>query len=276
MFKIGVFSQLTGVTIKALRHYDSIGLLKPAGVDRSTGYRFYTAGQINRLNRILALKDLGLSLAEIGQVLDKDLPAAELRGMLRLKQSQLHQSIAEEQARLARVEARLQQIEREGELPAHEIVVRRVPDQHVLRCRENLAGPWEIGPFFLKVNRALRKASIESTGPWLALYWHEEYRERDLDVEAAIPVADSAPASLPLEDGRKMIAGTLPAAQVASTLCSMYSQADVFAANRDLCAWIETNGYTVPDAPCREVYATPPRPGEAVLFEIQLEVEPVR
>ena len=91
MFRIGAFSQLTGVTIKTLRYYDSVGLLQPAEVDRFTGYRTYTLAQMDRLNRILALKDLGLSLDEIKRVLVDDPDAAELRGMLRLKRAQIHQ-----------------------------------------------------------------------------------------------------------------------------------------------------------------------------------------
>lgn len=272
MFKIGTFSQVTSVTIKALRYYDRVGLLKLAEVDRFTGYRYYTVDQIDRLNRILALKDLGLSLDEVRQVLCENPSAEELRGMLRLKQAQLRQTISEEQARLERVEARLRQIEREGELPTHEVVVREVAAQKVLRYREILRSAGEIKPFFVRIGQALRSGAVEATGSWMALYWHGEYREYDLDVEAAIPVGDGAPGSLPLDDERIMRVGTLPAVMVASTLCRMASQTDVFAANRDLCTWIDANGYTILDAPCREVYPAAPQPGEPVIFEVQLPV----
>lgn len=273
MFKIGAFSQLTGVSIKTLRHYDHVGLLKPAEVDRFTGYRYYTAAQIDRLNRILALKDLGLSLEAVGHVLDENPSAAEMRGMLRLKQAQLRQTIAEEQARLERVEARLRQIEREGQMPVHEVVVRSVPAQSVLAYRDLLAGPWKIGPFFLAVAAALRQHRIEAVGPWLALYYHGEYREYDLDVEAAIPVGEGAPDAVPVGERGALGRRTLPAVQVASTLCRMESQADVYAANRDLGRWIEENGYRVAHAPAREVYAEAPQPGQPVIFEVQVVVE---
>ena len=95
MFKIGDFSKISQVSMRMLRHYDEIGLLKPAHVDPFTGYRSYSADQLPRLNRILALRDLGLSLEEIGRVLDDDLPASELRGMLRLKQAELRQRRAD-------------------------------------------------------------------------------------------------------------------------------------------------------------------------------------
>jgi DNA-binding transcriptional MerR regulator len=86
MIKIGDFSKLAHVSIKTLHHYDDLGLLKPIHVDRYSGYRYYDIGQLSRLNRILALKDLGLSLEQVIELLRADLSTAEMRGMLRLKQ----------------------------------------------------------------------------------------------------------------------------------------------------------------------------------------------
>ena len=91
MFKIGDFSKLAQVSVKTLRHYGKMGLIKPAWIDRFSGYRYYTADQLPRLNRILALKDLGFSLEQIRQLLRDDLPAAELRGMMRMKQAEVEQ-----------------------------------------------------------------------------------------------------------------------------------------------------------------------------------------
>ena len=93
MFRIGEFSKLSQVSVKTLRYYDQIGLLHPAEVDRFTSYRYYSTDQLHRLNRILALKDLGLSLEQIGLVLDHDLSPDELRGMLRMKQLELEQQV---------------------------------------------------------------------------------------------------------------------------------------------------------------------------------------
>ena len=70
MFSIGEFARLGAVSIRTLRHYDEIGLLPPAEVDPVTGYRFYSAKQLRQLNRIVALKDLGLTLGQIRQLLD--------------------------------------------------------------------------------------------------------------------------------------------------------------------------------------------------------------
>ncbi|MEJ2749906.1 MAG: helix-turn-helix domain-containing protein, partial [Anaerolineae bacterium] len=109
MLKIGEFAKEADVTVKTLRHYARLGLLKPAWIDRFTGYRYYAREQMPRLNRIMALKDLGFTLEQIGRILTENLTVDELRGMLRLKCAELEQRIEEEQARLARVEARLRQ-----------------------------------------------------------------------------------------------------------------------------------------------------------------------
>jgi DNA-binding transcriptional MerR regulator len=107
MFKIGDFSRLGQVSVRMLRHYDDLGLLKPAQVDRFTDYRYYTIEQLPRLNRILALKDLGVPLEKIAELLQKDLPLAALQDLLRSKQADLYQQIQNDRARLNRLSARL-------------------------------------------------------------------------------------------------------------------------------------------------------------------------
>src|SRR5690242_12529531 len=114
MFSIGDFAALGRVSVRMLRHYDAIGLLPPARVDPATGYRSYSAAQLSRLNRIIALKDLGFTLEQVGAILSEKVDVTELRGMLRLRRAQLHDHLSQEGARLTRVEARLRLIEIEG------------------------------------------------------------------------------------------------------------------------------------------------------------------
>ena len=93
MFKIGDFSKLSRVSVKTLRYYDELGLLKPTYVDRFTGYRYYSADQLPRLNRILALKDLGFSLEQTMRLLEGALVPAQMREILRMKQAELQQRV---------------------------------------------------------------------------------------------------------------------------------------------------------------------------------------
>src|SRR5919107_2651682 len=92
MLSIGHFARHGRVSVRMLRHYDAIGLLQPACVDRATGYRSYDAGQLSRLNRIVALKGLGFTLEQVRYILD-EVSVEELRGMLRLRQAELQSQI---------------------------------------------------------------------------------------------------------------------------------------------------------------------------------------
>src|SRR6266576_3091195 len=112
MLSIGEFAQLAQVSPRTLRHYNDLGLLVPSRVDAATGYRFYEVRQLARLHRILALRDLGFALEQIGPVVDGQPSVDELRGMLVLRRAQIESAVAEEQARLRRVEARLRFLER--------------------------------------------------------------------------------------------------------------------------------------------------------------------
>ena len=135
MLKISDFSKLSLVSVKALRYYDERGLLKPARVDPSTGYRFYSASQLTRLNRILAMKDMGLDLSQIALLLDQEPTPHQIRGMLRLKQVELHQQLEEGQARLARIEAWLQAFEQEATMPEYDVVIKSVVALRVAQAR---------------------------------------------------------------------------------------------------------------------------------------------
>jgi DNA-binding transcriptional MerR regulator len=117
MLKIGDFARLSNVSVRTLRYYDDLGLIAPARVDELTGYRYYSIDQLPRLNRLLALKDLGFSLDQIARVLIEGVTHAQLRGMLVLKRAEVEDLLSEEQRRLERIEARLREIEQEDTMP---------------------------------------------------------------------------------------------------------------------------------------------------------------
>jgi DNA-binding transcriptional MerR regulator len=101
MFRIGEFSRFSRVSVKMLRHYDELGLLPPARVDAQTNYRYYSADQLPRLHRIVALKDLGFSLEQIGVMLDGDPSTEQLTGMLKLRRAELQKQVRDARLQLA-------------------------------------------------------------------------------------------------------------------------------------------------------------------------------
>ena len=126
MLKIGEFSRLSQATVKTLHHYDEIGLLVPAHIDKFTKHRYYSVEQLPHIHRIMALKALGLSLEQIKLMLSERLDTQQVRGMLRLKQSEIQQRLSEEQAQLAQVEFRLRMIEMEENMPELEVIVKKI------------------------------------------------------------------------------------------------------------------------------------------------------
>lgn len=272
MLKIGDFSKLVQVSVKTLRYYADLGLLKPAWIDRFTSYRYYTPEQLPRLNRILALKDLGFSLDQIQLLLRKELPPTELRGMLRLKVAELEQLVQAEQARLARIEARLHQIDQEGSQPFYEVVLKSAPRQRILGLRQTVPAYDDIFGLFQRLCAHLRAHGVETDAadPSLAIYYDQEYRERDVDVEVAAPLTASIPT------GPGMTVRMLPAVERLACAVHHGRLEDLLHAYNALLTWIERSGYRVA-GPNRELYLRGPEPGCAqadVLAEVQFPVEP--
>ncbi|HZX07212.1 MerR family transcriptional regulator [Kribbella sp.] len=89
-WRVGALAEATGLSVRTLHHYDEIGLLRP-GWRTTSGHRQYDAADVRRLHRIVALRGFGLSLAEIGQVLDGELtdPRALIRAQLEVVEEQL-------------------------------------------------------------------------------------------------------------------------------------------------------------------------------------------
>ena len=126
MLKIGEFAQLSQVSVKTLRYYDNFGLISPEHIDPFTNYRYYTVEQLPRIHRIMALKEIGLSLDQIKLMLDEELPAEQIRGMLRLKQNEAEQQVREARQRQSLIAFRLHMIEAEADFPELDVVIKRL------------------------------------------------------------------------------------------------------------------------------------------------------
>lgn len=244
MLNIGDFASHGRVSVRMLRHYDAIGLLRPARVDPVSGYRSYEASQLARLNRVIALKELGFTLQQVRDVLDERVDAAELRGMLRLRRAQLAEAIAADELRLARVEARLRTIESEGTMSAHDVVVKPVPPVRVAQLA-GVAASYEpedigpvIGPLFAELCRRLAAAGIEAAGPSVAHYREAPEGGGSVLVLAAVPVG---PAVRP--DGHDFEVLDLPPIEAAATIVHRGAMDEVLGTVQELARFIDENGY---------------------------------
>jgi DNA-binding transcriptional MerR regulator len=199
MLKIGDFSHLSHVSVRMLRHYDELGLLKPVQVDRFTGYRYYSIEQLPRLNRILALKDLGFSLDQIAQLLAANDVSVDVGTLLHQKHSELQQQICTDQARLRRIETRLRLIEQEQTMSAYEVVIKAMPALTVASRREVVATKDAMSEgcrqMAEEIGQWMQQTGTPGTGAWFAIYHNTGYTETDIDVEMAAPIGAPAAAT---------------------------------------------------------------------------------
>jgi DNA-binding transcriptional MerR regulator len=260
MFSIGDFARIGGVSVRTLRYYEEAGLLAPAAVAQTTGYRSYSAHQLLRLHRIVALKDLGLSLRQLAPLLD-ELSAEQLRGMLLLKRAQLRERLAEEQLRLDRVESRLRHIESEDQMPV-DIVLKELPAFRaaVIRCAEpdldfSTMAP-VVEPAFAELRKRLNAADVRIAGPLFLFY--EPVSEDTVIPNVAVDIGDQ---SAPVDDLIAEI--TLPAITAATTLYRGEPGHDAIGPLYvQLARWAEAHGYSI-DGPGRDLFIGPLEEGSS-------------
>ena len=206
MFKIGEFSHIARVSTRTLRYYDQIGLFTPALVDGQSGYRLYSADQLPSLNRILALRDMGFSLDEIGPLVARSVSTDELRGMLTMRRSAVEREIEDQIGRLRLIETRIDAID-VGE-PDVELVERHEPPRRFLSVRERCS---DVGHAVVVMSEI---AMLAGTERGLAALWLSEFSDHELDLRMGI--LDIPEDGLRLSDGRSLEASTLPGTDVVS------------------------------------------------------------
>ena len=279
MFKIGDFSKLGQVSTRMLRHYDQMGLLRPSQTDTWTGYRYYTIDQLARLHRIIALKELGFSLEQIADLLNRGdtLPVTELRGMLKLRQAEISRELQAKQAQLMGIEARLQQLEQAGHPSPYEIVVKSLEAQTIASIRQIVPHVGEMDYYcrvlYEELYGLLRQARLAPLEPELTLYHNEEYLETNLDVEVALPVA-------PMTQNRddRLTVRELPGVELAAALIYEGPLRAMEPAILALITYVGTHNHVIA-GPLRELHHSGPvhingHPVPSAVVELQIPITP--
>jgi DNA-binding transcriptional MerR regulator len=243
MFRIGDFSRLARVTIRTLHHYDEAGLLQPAHVDPGTGYRYYVATQLETLQRILLLKDLGFALEEIRTLLGAD--PQHLATTLASRRAQLLDGIAADRSRLRRLEALQDAVAGEpGAAPAP--VLRETPAVEVYSIRRRVPGLGAaVEAMFEAAEAAVASVRARRDASPFTIFHDLEYRESDADVEVCIPVKGGAATHI----GTRIVAAAPSMGCV--TYHGPYDRTPALYAA--MLRWIDRSGLRI-DGPLREVY----------------------
>lgn len=195
MFKIGEFARITGVTLRTLRHYDEMGLLSPSRF-ADNDYRMYTANDLQKMQQILSLRDLGMPLERIRQV-TQGLSREDFLLILREHSAALHQELEQLQTRIARLEHRLQEVH------MYSPEIRSIPARHVLSTKgtaqdyQHVTAP--MNALWDRLCKHVEQHPVERTGPDTVI-WHGNYGEMEaFTLELIFPVAAEAPTAEGIE-----------------------------------------------------------------------------
>lgn len=188
MFKIGEFSNLVRVSPRMLRHYEKCGLLYPVEIDKFTGYRQYSAGQIPLVQNIVMLRDMGFSIDEIGEVLPNLDDFAYMDKVLRTKADAVQSVIEAQQIRLERLLEMSSTMRKERNIMIYEVELKKIPAVKVLSLRGIIPKYNEEGILWSKLGQYIGEKGIQCHSDGYSTYFDEEYKDADPDVEIAIPV----------------------------------------------------------------------------------------
>lgn len=264
MFAIGEFARLARVTVKALRHYDELGLLKPRRVDTATGYRYYSAEQLPRLNRILVLKDLGFSLPATASLLDAGISVEELRGILRLRLHEQETRVAAETARLRALEVLIENLAKET--TAMDVLVKQSPEGWLVSCTGRVERYSAIGPLYAPVFRSLGARAAQAL---CVAIWHEDATSEDGILAEAGALLSEKVEAIPPAATRWLEAETVASYVHHGSFERLKSAYD------GLLAWLERTDFA-PSGPARELYlkigANVRQDDESYVTEIQIPV----
>jgi effector-binding domain-containing protein len=247
MFKIGDFARLNRVTVKTLRHYDSLGLLQPEKIDDFTGYRYYSASQMPRLNRILALKDVCFSLEEITFILNKSLNTEQIQTLLEIKHLEIAEKIQTEQERLSRVRNLLKTYKQEAYFMSYDIVLKEVEAIRVASLRDIIPSYSEQGQLWEELGEHIKKHGAKIVPPCMVMYHNPEYKEGSIDAEIVEPIVGELP------ETNRIKVRVIEAVKVMATVVHKGPYENLHLAYNAISKWIEDNSFEIV-GPQRELY----------------------
>ena len=261
MLAIGEFSRLCMVTTKTLRHYDGIGLLKPARYHAETGYRYYDASQLKEMQVIQKLKNYGFSLEEIKDLMHAE--KAELKRAMEKKLSYLAAEIESQKSLLSLMKKDIFNLEKGFEFMSIEkkdIKMIETIDTNIVSVRENIAMR-DFDKLYAKLNDRMEQSGAVCAGGLMAIYHSPEFDPEDTDLEIGFPVTAASDHTRTLKGGP--CASAMHKGEYGK-LHETYTR---------LGAWVDSQGYTI-SAPPYEIYLNDPCevPQDQLLTEVYFPI----
>lgn len=181
MLKIGDFSKINKVTIKALRLYDEIGLLRPKQIDEFTGYRYYDTDQIPVVQKIISLKEIGFSLADIAEIVKRETSFLE---MLLRKELEVDKNIETEKEKLKKIKKYIDSLKKENQMD-YQVVIKELPEVIVASRRLVIKDYNDLFKVAPEMGEMMKAQNLVCREPAYCfnIYHDGEYKETNIDVE---------------------------------------------------------------------------------------------
>ncbi len=272
MFTTGEFTKIARVSRRLLRHYREIGLFLPQRSEPQSGYHYYSVSQLPRLNRILALRDLGFTLEQIRRTIGSDVSLDELRGMLQMRKAEIEQTLNDEIQRLRSVESRLQMLDQSR--PNLEVVIKPIPEQAIISSHY-ICNSIEHSFQLIHQTHHHLPAVIgqKNLNEMITMLHSEDFKIEGANVEIGYLLANPKQVSEVEIQGLAFAPNTLPAVETMVTTVVTESPDFWQVGTAAIGEWIETHQYRI-IGPQREIWHTyPNNPQEYPMIELQIPVE---
>lgn len=278
MYKIGAFAKLCQLSVQTLRYYERLGLIEPEHTDPFTSYRYYAIKQLEQVNRIQALKELGLSLDQIRELMHEQITTKQIEAMLKVKYREIQQLIEAEIDRLQHIEFHLHLLEQESKMIQQDMNIQSIEATRILSYKTTFPADEAGREFFKKARQAVVKAKIPLIHNYVVVLNEHEYERRLEDLEIAFLVEDDFDGTLDV-DGAEFTVRTVPAVENALTLMhkgKFEGEQGMQESVRLAFMWMAQNGYK-PESPVRVSYLAlaPDVPEEEQLRQIQIPIRKV-
>jgi effector-binding domain-containing protein len=247
MFKIGDFAKLNRVSVSALRFYDTAGLLKPIKTDDFSGYRYYSAEQMPRLNRILTLKEMGFSLEEILLIIDSQHPKDSFSLLMEIKYKEIQGKIKEEQDRLLKLKTFMDYYKQEEAMINYDVLLKKVDTIKVAGRRDLVSDYGAQGPLWEELVTYIESNHVKMVPPCMAIYYDEPADNNLVDLQVVEPIVGT------LKGNDRITVGDLAAVEEMAYVVHKGSYQSISLAYKAISKWIEDNGYHIV-GPQRELY----------------------
>lgn len=246
-FSIGEFSRITSLTIKSLRLYHEKGILVPAAIDESSGYRYYNEANCGTAHTIKILKEYDFTLAEIKEILDECNDESDLLEHFQQKLHSIHGKIDQYKEIFHSIESIIQMGKENAMKSNQAFEVEEKELDTVLIAGRRMKGKYE------EIGKGLgflyKKISRNASGKPMTLYYDGEYKEEDADFEPCLPIRRGKDV-----DGisvRELKGGR------AVTLIHKGPYKNLSSSYKEIFAYINEKGYRT-KLPFREVYLKGP------------------